>query len=486
MPSRTPTGRRLRFAAAGAIALMVTVSAPLGAFASTLLQISSDPYTNSTSAHKTQVEPDTFSFGSTIVAATQSGRFYDGGSSNIGWATSTDSGATWTHGFLPGTTVYATPAGTYDRISDPSVAYDPKHNVWLVTGLAIIGTTGAAVLANRSTDGGSTWSNPVTVHKGGGGDFLDKDWVVCDTHSSSPHYGNCYVEFDNANQGDLVYMSTSTDGGLTWSTPKTTADSTHGLGGQPVVQPNGTVIVPFAGNAVAAFHSSDGGATWSTTTTVAPFDDHSVAGGLRTSALPSAEIDGNGRVFVAWQSCHFESGCSANDIVYSTSINGVTWSKVHRVPADPVGSGVDHFIPGIAVDPATKGSGTHIGVTYYYYPVSNCTASTCQLDAGFVSSTDGGRTWSAKTQIAGPMKLSWLAPTNQGVMVGDYISTSWVNGKAFPAVEVANAKLGNVYDESLNTVQGGLAPGADVIPAADDAVLSTGSDHALPARWTAY
>src|SRR5205085_5231968 len=85
-----------------------------------LVQISSDPYTNTTSNHKTQVEPDTFAFGNTIVAAFQSGRFFDGGASNIGFATSTNAGETWTHGFLPSSTVFATPAGPYARASDPS------------------------------------------------------------------------------------------------------------------------------------------------------------------------------------------------------------------------------------------------------------------------------------------------------------------------------------------------------------------------------
>lgn len=55
-----------------------------------LTQISTDPYTNSTSQHATEVEPDTYSFGSTIVSAFQVGRFNNGGATNIGFATSTD------------------------------------------------------------------------------------------------------------------------------------------------------------------------------------------------------------------------------------------------------------------------------------------------------------------------------------------------------------------------------------------------------------
>src|SRR5437588_8522400 len=126
-----------------------------------LLQLSSDPYTNTTSQHQTEVEPDSYSNGSTIVAVTQVGRFNDGGASNIGWATSTDNGATWQHGFLPGTTVYATPPGIYDRISDPAVAYDAKHNTWLISTLPIKGLSGAGVLVKQSTEGAWTWNNPV-------------------------------------------------------------------------------------------------------------------------------------------------------------------------------------------------------------------------------------------------------------------------------------------------------------------------------------
>jgi len=69
--------------------LFFVFSSTLLVFASVnTLQLSSDPYTNRTSQHHTEVEPDSYSSGSPIVAATQAGRFFDGGSSNVGWATS--------------------------------------------------------------------------------------------------------------------------------------------------------------------------------------------------------------------------------------------------------------------------------------------------------------------------------------------------------------------------------------------------------------
>src|SRR5215472_2448483 len=184
-------------------ALVFTFASSLSALAAvSIVQISSDPYTNSTSQHQTQVEPDSYSFGSTIVSTFQSGRFTDGGSSNNGWATSTNGGTSWTNGFLPGTTVYATPAGSYDRVSDPTVAYDAAHSTWLIASIAISTASGspigAAVVVNQSTNGGTSWSNnPVVVHAATGTAFLDKDWIVCDDTSTSPFYGNCYAEWDD-------------------------------------------------------------------------------------------------------------------------------------------------------------------------------------------------------------------------------------------------------------------------------------------------
>lgn len=433
-----------------AVGLLVVSTGSAGSVIAT--PISNDPYTNSDSQHATQVEADSFGFGSTIVATFQTGRFVNGGgASNIGWSTSTDSGRHWTTGMLPGTTVHV--GGPWARISDPAVAYDPEHNVWMISTLAF-GTASSplgapsAVLTSRSTDGGLTWQSPVTVSLGPSS-FYDKNWIACDTWASSPHYGNCYTEWDDFGAGGDLIMSTSIDGGLTWGPNRVPADNPSGLGGQPVVQPNGNVIVPYEGGAgIRSFRSTDGGASWLASTAVASVSEHNVAGSLRTSPLPSAEVDGAGKVYVVWQDCRFRSGCTANDIVMSTSMDGMTWSTVTRIPIDAMNSGVDHFIPGIAADRATSGSGAHLALGYYYYSASACTSSTCQLTVGFVSSLDGGATWAQPTRVAGPMNLSWIANTDQGRMVGDYMSTSFTSdGKAHPVFATAKAPTGGVFAE---------------------------------------
>jgi hypothetical protein len=200
---------------------------------------------------------------------------------------------------------------------------------------------------------------------------------------------------------------------------------------------------------------------------------HAVAGNLRTGPLPSAEIDGAGKVFVVWQDCRFRNGCKSNDIVMSTSLDGVTWTAPVRIPIDNTSSKVDHFIPGLAVDRSSSGGTANLALTYYYYPTSNCNASTCQLYAGYISSTDGGAHWSAPTPLAGPMSLSWIANTSQGRMVGDYISTSFIGNTPFPAIAVATAPAGSVFNEAMFTVSG-------LAPVAGSFVVTAGADHPIP------
>jgi hypothetical protein len=436
--------------AASAAVLLGTGTAAFGNV--TLTQVSTDPYTDAQAQHHTEVEPDTFAFGSTIVSAFQVGRVSGGGASNIGWATSTDGGASWTHGYLPGIT--GNGGGPYGQASDASVAYDAKHNVWLISSLGV-SSSQVNVLTSRSTDGGLTWSNPVTTETGS----LDKNWIACDDTATSPHYGNCYTEYDVTSSGDSLRMRTSTDGGATWGAALAPGGGHAGLGGQPVALPNGDVVVPYlsTSDTIRSFRSTNGGASWSSTVQVAAISHHDAAGGLREEPLPSAEADAAGTVYVTWSDCRFRSGCPSNDVVLSKSTSETTWAAPVRVPIDATSSTVDHFTPGIAVDRSTSGGTARIGLAWYGYPNASCGASTCQLVAGYVSSTNGGTSWSANTQLAGPMNISWFPNTSQGRMYGDYISCSIVpGGSAWPVLPVATAPSGSTFNEAMDVPTGGL------------------------------
>jgi hypothetical protein len=441
-----------------------------------LTRLSTDTFTNSSSQHATEVEPGSFAFGSTIVTAFQVGRIFGGGGSDIGFATSSDGGVNWHSGFLPGITTFQ--GGTFNAVSDPSVAFDSAHNVWLISTLPLGAFNEIAV--SRSADG-ITWGNPIRISNT---PDADKNWIVCDNTPSSAFFGHCYVEWDDPSttgQG-IIWMSTSTDGGLTWSTAVNTAAHDAGIGGVPVVQPNGTVIVPIEGLAgsMLVFTSSNGGTSWSAAVTISNIFDHQVAGGMRTDPLPSAGVDGSGTVYVVWHDCRFRTNCTSNDMVLSTTNDGVTWSSPTRIPIDAVTSTADHFISGLGVDPATSGSSAHLGLVYYFYPVANCTTATCQLGAGFISSTDGGNTWATPVTLAGPMSLGWLPNTFSGLMVGDYMSTVFSGGKAYPIFTVANAKTGSVFDQAVFTTTNAFSAALQQKIAATKATASGLKDMPLP------
>lgn len=426
------------------------------AMAVSLTQISSDPFTVGPGQHATEVEPHMLAHGTTLVAAFQTGRIAPGGATAIGWATSTDGGSTWGHGFLPGLTT-GNGGGLYDAASDPAVAYDARHGVWMIASLPISNTSETpAVVVSRSTDGGFTWDNPVGV----GPDVVssDKNWIACDGTPSSPFYGNCYAEWDNPANGDEILMSTSNDGGLKWGAATATANRSFGIGGQPLVQPNGTVVVPIETSGISAFTSTNGGASWLSPVSISAIQSHTDAGGIRSGPLPSAAVDGAGRVWVVWEDCRFRANCSNNDLVYSTSSDGVHWSAVKRIPIDSITTTVDHFIPGIGIDPATSGAGAHVALHYYYFAQSNCTTATCRLSVGYISSHNGGSTWNASMKLLGPMQLRWLPNSQNGLMVGDYIATAFTNGVPHGVFAVAAAKSGNTFDEAIYTEQGLTVP----------------------------
>src|SRR5919197_4196993 len=196
---RTASVRSVAVLGALAAAALLALAAPARANVP-LTRVSADPFTNTASQHATEVEPDTFAFGSTVVAAYQVGRFFNGGASDIGYARSLDGGASWSvSSFLSGLTFnagpFANPDGPFERVSDPSVAFDARHGVWLISSIPLFPNLDVpTIFVSRSTDGGATFGDPVTIPAPAVKKVnLDKNWTVCDNHAGSPFFGRCYT-----------------------------------------------------------------------------------------------------------------------------------------------------------------------------------------------------------------------------------------------------------------------------------------------------
>lgn len=412
-------------------------------------RLSVDSSTNPQSQHETAVEPDDAAWGPTVVAAYQVGRFSTGASSNIGFAVSRDSGRTWQRGLLPSVTVESSPPGTQRAASDPTVAYDSVHGVWLI-GTLTLEQGSSHVLITRSVDG-QHWDAPTTVATG---PLLDKDWLACDNGATSPFRGRCYATYTD-DQKNITVSQWSTDGGVTWSAPVTV---THVLvGTQPALLADGTLVV-IAGDyrnqaatqgSIAGARSTDGGVTF-TPVTVSDLQSADNTP-MRAISLPSLEVDAAGTLFIAWADCRFRPGCTANDIVFSTSHDeGVTWSTPARIPTDALTSTQSSFIPGLAADPVHA---NQLALVYAYFLPGSCARGACQLGIGFVQSPDGGASWTTPQQLdAQPMSMTWLAKAEGGRMVGDYFSAEFAQDRVVAVYALAAPPLHGRLREAIFAV----------------------------------
>jgi len=404
-------------------------------------EISRDPYRRD-GRHATEVEPDTASWGSTVVAAFQVGRVFDGGAANIGFATSRDSGRTWKHGFLPKLTPSSKPAGPWPRATDPTVAYDAAHGAWLIVSLTFGGPSSALVVS-RSPDG-LHWQQPVTAIQRPGF-VLDKQWVACDNWPSSPFRGRCYLSYDDFQTNEIeTYFSQ--DGGLTWihgaAVPGAGREAINGPaapGVQPIVLPSGVVLLPYFDNTqISELSSVDGGVTWQGPTPIAAASYRSY-NDLRTAPLPSAEVGGDGTAYVAWSDCSRRRNCAVNDVLVARSTDGLTWSRPVRASK----GSADKELPGIAADPSRPGR-----VALAYYSVSGR-----KLNVALVSSRDAGAHWSGAQRLNScSVPFGWVAPATGGAMVGDYISTSFAGGRAVPVFALAfRPRRGRLHESMFAT-----------------------------------
>ena len=415
-------------------------------------QISADPFVDAPQ-HESAVEPDSFSFGNTVVAAFQLSRTTGGGAAGVGWATSTDGGATWRSGALPGLSRTPSSPGPFARATDPSVAYDRVHRVWLVSVLGLRergGGLSSALVVSRSPDG-TSWSGPVVTAPDEGDFAHDKNWIACDNGVASRHAGRCYVTWTDARTRALA-LSSSTDGGLTWS-PRVVFGATRGSGWQPLVRPDGTLVVVYVSDdAVEAVRSTDGGQTIGPSAVVGSILERSV-NGLRDPPLPSGEVAADGTIVIAWQSCRFRAGCpggrAPNDIVFASSRDGVSWSRVRRVATAPALDGLHHFLPGLGVDRSTRGAAMRLGLVFSVLRPRGCEQG-CSVQSYFVSSTTAGRTWSAPQALDEAHPLEWFPLTTGGRFLGDYVSTSFVaGGTAVPVFASASAPPDPRYHQGI-------------------------------------
>jgi hypothetical protein len=357
-----------------------------------------------------------------------------------GFFTSFDGGQTWIDGQIP--------MRIGNGAGDPSPAFDARHGAVLMAQLENVAGYGGFYVAHgnvsvsRSTDGGVTWSEPITVLKGNGAGigpaknaiFWDKEWITVDNNPSSAYYGRAYVtatRYKNGLHGSYldspIFLSYSDDGGLTWTEPKEISGSNPdfctyqetGPAGEcdedqfsiPEVAADGTLYVHFANgqnddewevpydfdSQLMVVQSTDGGETFSAPVPAVQLED-----GL--SDMPFSVI---GRQTV-WG-------------------HQIRWTAVGNITVDP--SDPDHvtivFADRGTPNPnatdacfLTATGGLNIGTAPNYDPCGAGPGS--DTDVYKVESFDGGTTWDARAFVEntpGPAWFPWADQKSDGTLV---------------------------------------------------------------------
>jgi hypothetical protein len=254
---------------------------------------------------------------------------------------------------------------TYPLQGDPSVAHCADGSAVYVC-LSFVGAYQPhGIFFYRSTDGGRTWSAPRTVlNRPFGYPFADKEWVQCDRTPASPYANRIYVTWtDIGLGGSPILLRSSANQGATWSGNVRVSDGAGAQGSVVAVGPDGAVNVAWNDGARLGFdRSTDGGQSFGADGIPATVVPISPDPVFRRNSYPTMDVDRSSGPYAGTIYIAWSDGRNGDpDILLVRSADGGgTWSAPVRVNDDLPGNGADQFFPWLAVDPNGR-----VAVTFF-------------------------------------------------------------------------------------------------------------------------
>jgi hypothetical protein len=300
----------------------------------------------------------------------------------VGGYTSNDSGATWSPFCM---TLFAGAEG----LGQPTVAYDRLNRAYLA-GLQIRNQHSVVVL-QRSPNNGTSWSGPRQVVGAVLGGDADSPFFAIDTTATSPFVNSIYLsstQFDAA--GNVrIFVTNSHDGGATY---KTVAVSSKQL--TPKTAQFSTLAVGRDGTVYAAWLQCPGAGTGG-----------ACAGGFGTMMF--AKSGDGGAIWSAPK--------AMTTIKLAPDTCGCTFYGMLPNTTAPVSN-----FPAIAVDNSTAANSSRLYVSLYSWTGT-------QMRVGFVTSGDGGTSWSAFKRISSVTSVRdqffpWISVNLSGL-----VGVSWMD-----------------------------------------------------------
>ncbi len=377
---------------------------------------------------------------------------------------STDGGQTWNQSSLPAVT------GTSDvRQGDPSIDWTSDGTAWSVT-IGINATTAILIFrCFKSTDQGATWTFDSTVTDTQ--TSMDKEAFWIDHSPTSPYKDNMYLIWHN-NLPCFTSVRKGPSG--TWSAPQQISGSeTTGtaIGGDIKTNAYGDVFAfwPDTGSQnLYVAKSTDGGTSFGSPVTIAQ------TSGAYTIGIPAQDdrrcliyLSGaayrtaaENFVYAVWMDLAGGSGCNApgdepgtdvtatckTRIWFSRSTDGGnTWSSPVKLNDENALN--DQFFSRLALD---ETSGALMVV--YYDTIDD--PGRLKTDLWMQTSSDNGFTWSAATKVT-------TAETNESASAsgeqldfqyGDYIGLTGYEGNFFACwTDRRNGGLEQIWGAPLTT-----------------------------------
>ena len=272
---------------------------------------------------------------------------------------STDGGASWRTARIPGgpSSGPQHPLFRYNAMGDPVLAFLPDGTL-LFSGIADqrvsrplvpYTATGDALVVLRSTDGGLTFPEVVTVKEGSGvGGAADVAYDAQDKQGFAVGPGLVLLAWvrivtdptDPTDTVSSIVVSSSADGGRAWSPLRVVAQGDRLQGPAPLVLEDGAWLVAFVDQDAALAHvarSEDGGASWT-----------AVELGTSTKFPVLAKGPG-GRVYAAFPESAEGPDSAQAPVVRWSDDGGRSWSAPLRLD-EPAGEG--RVLPQLVVDEA--------------------------------------------------------------------------------------------------------------------------------------
>ncbi|GEM_PF-4624592 len=311
----------------------------------------------------------------------------------IGVGNTFDAGVTWSDSLLVGTEIYP-------RASDPVMSYTADGDMLACILSLTTDQSISAIHVYRSSDGGSSWSEPVAaVDEANPFYFEDKQWINVD-RTGSPYRDRVYIpwaRFGSVSSDVMIVHSLSPS---VYSAPTMVSDHSSVQWATVTIGPDGTVFVAwisFWGSAIMIDRSFDGGVNWGTDMTVTPlmFTSGGINGGILTFAYPAMEADISGGVFNGWLHVVYEEEAEDGNLdLYARRSNdqGVNWTQPVRINDDAVGNHIDQFHPWLSVDES--------GILTACWFDRRLDPNNYEWDLYIAHSFDGGSSWTANRRVS--------------------------------------------------------------------------------------